>query len=221
MCWVGLQCLLDLANAGHIQLDVPARQLEQEGHAIRASIDEYGFSRQLGSYVGTFGTNEMDATLLLLGINGYIPPDSEKMMRTLACVRDRLDVNELLYRYDSDDGLSSAEGAFGLCSFWETELLALQGRIDDARIDFDHVSSFANDVGLFAEEIDPHSGAALGNFPQAFTHVGLISAAAAIARAEGRAPERGAEPPRTTRARPAHGDGSNHETRTAPSGAEP
>jgi GH15 family glucan-1,4-alpha-glucosidase len=202
MCWAGLTALGTLADQGRIRLGLPRERLERERRAIREAIEEQGFDRSLGSYVATFGATDMDATLLLLGINGYADPRGERMLGTLRRVRERLEVNELLYRYDYQDGVGGEEGAFGLCSFWETQLFALQGRLDEARADFDHIASFANDVGLFAEQIDPHTGEALGNFPQAFTHIGLINAAAAIATAEGRAPERRAAPPRSTRAQP-------------------
>jgi GH15 family glucan-1,4-alpha-glucosidase len=108
------------------------------------------------------------------------------MRGTLARVRERLGANGLLYRYlDEDDGLPGAEGAFGICGFWGVEARALEGDVAAARSDFERLLSFGNDVGLFAEEIDPEDGAALGNFPQAFTHVGLINAAVTLARLQG------------------------------------
>ena len=97
-----------------------------------------------------------------------------------------LGANGLLYRYlDADDGLAGSEMAFGICSFWGVEARALEGDVAAARGDLEHLLSFGNDVGLFAEEIDPGTGAAIGNFPQAFTHVGLINAAITIARLQG------------------------------------
>ncbi len=201
MCWVALDCLCNLADVGRIHLALSRDWLERERDAVRRAIEQHGFNSRLGSYVAVFDGREMDATLLLLGINGYVDSNSERMRSTLECVRARLEVNELLRRYDYPDGLSPGEGAFGICSFWETTLYAMQNRLDEAHLDFRHVASFANDLGLFAEEIDPVTGEALGNFPQAFTHIGLITAAVAIARAEGRAPERKAPPPAHTRAR--------------------
>jgi GH15 family glucan-1,4-alpha-glucosidase len=113
------------------------------------------------------------------------------MRGTLARVRERLGVNGLLYRYlDEEDGLPGSEGAFGICSFWAVEARALQGEVAAARGEFEHVLSFGNDVGLFAEELDPGTGAAIGNFPQAFTHVGLINAAVTLARLQGEGPAR-------------------------------
>jgi GH15 family glucan-1,4-alpha-glucosidase len=205
MCWVALDCLLNLAEARKIRLSVPADRLARDRHEIREAIETHGFNKKLGSYVAVFDGEDMDATLLLLGLNGYIDPNDERMRRTHETVRKHLDVNELLRRYDYPDGLGGHEGAFGICSFWETELYARQNRLAEANIDFCHVASFANDVGLFGEEIDPYTGEALGNFPQAFTHVGLINAAASIARAMGQAPERKAVPPGTTRAQTENG----------------
>ena len=105
------------------------------------------------------------------------------MRNTYARVRERLGIDGLLYRYLGQDGLPPGEGTFGICAFWAVELLARQGELQLARKHFEQLLSFMNDVGLFAEEIDPESGAALGNFPQGFTHVGLINAAVALAEA--------------------------------------
>lgn len=91
---------------------------------------------------------------------------------------------EVMYRYLADDGSEPEEGAFGICSFWAGEYLARAGRVEEARERFEDLLGYANDVGLFAEEIDPRTGAALGNFPQAFTHVGLINAAVQMAHAQ-------------------------------------
>jgi GH15 family glucan-1,4-alpha-glucosidase len=127
----------------------------------------------------------VDASLLLLSLMGYANPRSERMRGTLRRVRERLGANGLLYRYlNEDDGLPGAEGAFGICSFWGAAACALQGDVAVARDEFEQLLSYGNDLGLFAEEIDADTGAAVGNFPQAFTHVGLINAAMIIARQE-------------------------------------
>jgi GH15 family glucan-1,4-alpha-glucosidase len=129
----------------------------------------------------------MDASLLLLPWYGFEKADGARMQDTYERLRQQLATdNGLLYRYPSD----KSEGAFAMCSFWEAEFLALGGgTLDAAKKLFEHLLSFQNDLGLYAEEIDPKTGAALGNFPQAFTHVGVISAAITI---EDRA--RGAKP---------------------------
>jgi GH15 family glucan-1,4-alpha-glucosidase len=107
------------------------------------------------------------------------------MKSTIARIHDELAQDGLLYRYPhgTDDGFSSQEGAFGICSFWDEETFARQGQLDEARDNLDLTLSYANDLGLFAEEIDPDTGTFLGNFPQAFTHVGLINAALTLEKA--------------------------------------
>jgi len=117
-----------------------------------------------------------------MGCLGYQHPTHPRMRSTFERLQERLGCNGLLYRYEEGtDHLPSREGAFGICSFWAIDNLARRGDLEAAERAFDHILSFANDVGLFAEEIDPDTGAALGNFPQAFTHVGLINAAIALA----------------------------------------
>ncbi len=133
------------------------------------------------------GGEEVDASLLLLGLRGWDDPArSPRLAGTLEAVRGRLESNGLLYRYPPGaDGIPGSEAAFGICSFWLAEFLALAGRVEEALAQFERVLTYANDLGLFAEEIEPQTRAALGNFPQAFTHVGLISAALAITAATG------------------------------------
>jgi len=185
MCWVAVDRLIRLADTGHLRTDVDYLRLERE--SIRAEVEARGFNRRLGSYVSELDGDEVDASLLLVGLHGYASFDDERMRGTLACVRERLGANRpgdgetrdtgLLYRNRDDDGLRGSEGAFGICSFWGVEALALAGQVDEARDTFERLLGYGNDLGLFAEEIDPNTGAALGNFPQAFTHVGLINAA--------------------------------------------
>ena len=135
----------------------------------------------LGSYVGELDGDRLDAALLLMGCLGYKHPDDPRMRSTFDRLGERLGNDGLLYRYEPGfDDLPSREGAFGICSFWAVDNLARRGDHEAAERAFGHILSFANDVGLFAEEIDVGSGAALGNFPQAFTHVGLINAAIAL-----------------------------------------
>jgi GH15 family glucan-1,4-alpha-glucosidase len=186
MCWVALDRLLLLGERGAIRL--PARSaagFRREREALRAAIEAGGWSERLGSYVDVLGGDELDASLLLLGLRGFDDPArSPRLQATLAQVRSRLESGGLLYRYPpGDDGIAGGEAAFGICSFWLAEFLARMGRVAEAQAQFDRVVGHANDVGLFSEEIEPATGAHLGNFPQAFTHVGLISAALAIAAA--------------------------------------
>ena len=187
MCWVALDRLVKLMTGGHVAGD--ARPFASVCDEVRDAIEQRGYSERLGSYVSIFDSESLDASLLLLSLMGYANPTSARMRGTAARVRERLGVNGLLYRYlDEGDGLPPGEGAFGICSFWAVQERVRAGKIDMACREFEHVASFANDVGLFAEEIDPATGAALGNFPQAFTHVGAINAARAIASSSLTAP---------------------------------
>jgi len=190
MCWVALDKLLLLHERGAIA--VPAAEASacrRDRDALRHAVETEGFNQRLGSYVDVLGGEDLDASLLLLGLRGWDDPArSPRLAATLAAVRARLESNGLVYRYPPGaDGIPGGEAAFGICSFWLAEFLALAGRVEEAVTQFERVLAYANDLGLFAEEIDPRTGAALGNFPQAFTHVGLISAALAITAATGRA----------------------------------
>ena len=151
------------------------------------AIESRGFNAQLQSYVQTFDGDRADASLLLMACLGYKDPNDPRMRGTYDLICKRLGRNGLLYRYEQDvDGLPPGEGAFGICSFWAVDYLVCRGDADAARKMFEHVISLANDLGLFAEEIDPEGGSQLGNFPQAFTHVGVIFAALSLARAQRR-----------------------------------
>jgi GH15 family glucan-1,4-alpha-glucosidase len=152
---------------------------------IQQAIEARSFNEEIDSYVSFFDGSDVDASLLQLARHCYVEPDSPRMRATYERIQERLGVNGLLYRYRGHlDGLPPGEGAFGICSFWAVSVQALQGDVDGATKAFERVLTFANDVGLFAEEIDPETGEALGNFPQAFTHVGLIDAALTLLTAE-------------------------------------
>jgi GH15 family glucan-1,4-alpha-glucosidase len=182
MCWTALDCLVKLHQCGCLCIDVEAYRRERD--AIGHVIETQGFNTDLDSYVSELDGDRVDAALLLMGCLEYKTPDDLRMRSTLARIRERLGRNGLLYRYEAGtDGMASHEGAFGICSFWAVDNLALRGDLSAAKQAFEHILSFSNDVGLFAEEIDPDTGEALGNFPQAFTHVGLVNGAMALARA--------------------------------------
>jgi GH15 family glucan-1,4-alpha-glucosidase len=122
----------------------------------------------------------------MMPIVGFIAADDERMLSTLDVIeRDLTDERGLVYRYlDVDDGLQGEEGTFVLCTFWLAQALALAGRPERARTVVERVLPFLNDVGLLAEEVDPATGELLGNYPQAFSHIGLVNAAWAISQAE-------------------------------------
>jgi GH15 family glucan-1,4-alpha-glucosidase len=180
MCWTALDSLIKLSDRACLRVDL--EPFRRERAEIENVIETSGFNETLNSYVSELGGDRLDASLLLMGCIGYREPDHPRMRATFERVHERLGRNGLLYRYDEgSDHLPSREGAFGICSFWAIDNLARRGDLNAAEQAFKHILSFSNDVGLFAEEIDPEDGEALGNFPQAFTHVGLINAAMALA----------------------------------------
>lgn len=182
MCWVGVDRAIKIGTAlgEDRQLD-EWRQLRDE---IRDEVLERGFDDGLGAFVQAYGSRSLDASAMLLPLVGFIRADDPRMRSTVEAIQEQLMREGLVYRYLADDGLPGEEGAFTICSFWLVDNLALQGRREEARGLFERVCSFANDVGLFAEEIDPGTGDQLGNFPQAFTHVALINGALHLARAK-------------------------------------
>jgi GH15 family glucan-1,4-alpha-glucosidase len=180
LCWVALDRLIQMHEAGHIRASVARFRVERE--AIRSEIESRGFNDRTGTYTGTFGGDELDASLLTLPLHGYIDAAHPRMRETWTRICEQLGRGPLVYRYKgTDDGLPEGEGAFGICSFWAVECMARGGDLARATATFERLLEYANDVGLYAEEIDPDTGAALGNFPQAFTHVGLINAALTLA----------------------------------------
>lgn len=180
MCWVALDRLLRLNKEGI--LTVPEDEFAQERAKIRDAVEEHAYNEELQSYVSIFDGSEVDASLLLMPLHGYTQAGSPRMRSTIEQIEKQLGHNGLIYRYSHsvDDGLPPGEGAFGICSFWAITVKAMQGRREEAKTDFERILAYANDVGLLAEEIEPETGQALGNFPQAFTHIGLIHAALAL-----------------------------------------
>jgi GH15 family glucan-1,4-alpha-glucosidase len=181
LCWVALDRLLKLHDAGHVH--VPVRQFESEREALRAEIETRGYNERLESYVSVLDGAEVDASLLVLALHGYADPRATRMRSTCDRIRDHLGIDSLLYRYKEDDGLPPGEGAFGICGFWEVACRSLQQQRAAAVSQFEHLLTYGNDVGLFAEQVDPGTGAALGNFPQGLTHIGLIVAALSLEEA--------------------------------------
>jgi GH15 family glucan-1,4-alpha-glucosidase len=161
---------------------------------IHAEICERGFDPDLNSFVQAYGSKRLDASLLLIPLVGFLPATDPRVRGTLRAIEDRLLIDgEFVLRYEPDnpaDGLPAGEGAFLACSFWLVDNYVLQGRYAEARRLFDRLLSHCNDVGLLAEEFDPITGRMLGNFPQAFSHVGLINSALNLSRQTGPAEER-------------------------------
>jgi GH15 family glucan-1,4-alpha-glucosidase len=179
MCWVALERAISLAEEGQIP-DRGAARWRSESAEIRRFVEERCWSPELGSYTRHAEGSDVDAGLLLGALMGYGNGDP-RIRATLAKVRQELGRGPLLYRYRGEDGLSGDEGAFLACSFWLVDALARAGEIDEATELMDELIDLANDVGLYAEEIDPETEEFLGNFPQGLVHLGLINAAITIA----------------------------------------
>ena len=184
MCWVALDRAIDLADA--IGADAAGVERWRQGREeIRRAILEQGWSERAGAFTQTFGGDALDASTLLVPIVGFLPADDPRVRATVDAIATRLtDRHGLVYRYLAEDGLAGKEGSFLLCTFWLAHALALGGDVARAREVFGRAVAFANDVGLLAEEVDGNTGELLGNFPQAFSHIGLVNAAWAIAQAE-------------------------------------
>jgi GH15 family glucan-1,4-alpha-glucosidase len=147
-----------------------------------------GWSDRAKAFTQSFGSDELDASNLMVSLVGFLPADDPRVLATIDATEDRLtDERGLVFRYRSHDGLEGEEGTFLLCTFWLAQALALAGQPSRARTVFERAAAFVNDIGLLAEEVHPVSGELLGNFPQAFSHIGLVNAAWAISESERRA----------------------------------
>ncbi len=161
-------------------LDGPLEHWKTLRETIHDDVCRQGFNTELNSFVQTYGSQNVDASLLMLPLVGFLPADDARIRGTLKAVEDQLLDEGFVKRYDTGtgiDGLKAGEGKFLLCSFWLAENLMLQGRRDEALDLFQRLLDLRNDVGLLSEEYDPHAGRLLGNFPQAFSHVALINTA--------------------------------------------
>ena len=193
MAWVALD--RGIRDAERFNLTAPIDRWRTLRRTIHEEVCARGFDNEAGSFVQSYGAKQLDASLLLLPTLGFLPPDDERVRGTIAAVERHLMVDGLLLRYNtsaSNDGLPPGEGAFLACSFWLADAYVMVGRIDEARTLFERLLSLRNDVGLLAEEYDTHAGRMLGNFPQAFSHVGLVNTAHNLARASKPAEQRAA-----------------------------
>jgi alpha,alpha-trehalase len=187
MCWVALDRAIALAN----RLDALDRVARWKAtrDQIADAIMTRGWNEEIGAFTQSFGDDDLDASSLMMSIVRFIPADHPRMRATVDAIAARLtDERGLVYRYLAGDGLEGDEGTFLLCTFWLAHAQALAGELDRARATFEAAATFVNDVGLLSEEVDPGTGELLGNFPQAFSHIGLVNAAWAIAEAESRRP---------------------------------
>jgi GH15 family glucan-1,4-alpha-glucosidase len=185
LCWVALDRLLQLHERG--QLDrLETKKLSSERELIRNEITELGWNPELETYTQIFGGETVDASLFFLALYEFEEASSPRMRKTYQRIREKLVPRPgLVYR--NEEGLTSGEGVFVVCSFWEVDFLARGGgNLEEAHAAFCTAAAHANDVGLFAEEIHPATGDALGNFPQAYSHLGLINAAMSLRQREER-----------------------------------
>ncbi|MBP1148022.1 GH15 family glucan-1,4-alpha-glucosidase [Pseudomonas sp. PvP027] len=153
---------------------------------IHADVCRHGFDDELGSFVQTYGSKEVDASLLQIVLTGFLAPEDPRVIGTVAQIERTLMQDGLLLRYDNErsvDGVAGREGTFLVCSFWLADAYVLLGRADDAARLFERLVGLCNDVGLLAEQYDPKGGRMLGNFPQAFSHIGIINTALNLHRA--------------------------------------
>lgn len=186
-CWVALDRALRLANKRSLPVD--RERLGGVRDRIYETIMAQGYDPKRQTFVQSFGSTALDASNLLMPLVLFVSPGDPRMLGTLDRTLEELVSDSLVHRYElgrgAGDGLSGGEGTFSICTFWLVEALARAGRVNEARFIFEKMLTYANHLGLYAEEIGA-SGEALGNFPQAFTHLGLISAAFALDRALGR-----------------------------------
>jgi GH15 family glucan-1,4-alpha-glucosidase len=167
-------------------LDGPVERWRDLRRRIHETVCARGFNAKRGSFTQTLDGSNLDASLLMMPLVGFLPPDDPRVVGTVEAIRRELASDGLVLRYrtdETDDGLpATGEGAFLATSFWLADCLALQQRWDEASELFDHLLALRNDVGLLAEEYDPRTGRQLGNFPQAFSHVGIVNTAHNLAR---------------------------------------
>jgi GH15 family glucan-1,4-alpha-glucosidase len=185
MAWLGFDRAIK--SAEQFALEGPLDHWREVAAAIHADVCRRGYDSELGSFVQSYGSKQLDASLLLLPMIGFLPPEDPRMRGTVRAVERQLLVDGLVMRYDtaaSDDGLPAGEGAFLACSFWLVDAYVMQHRWQDARVLFRRLLDLRNDVGLLSEQYDPGTRRLVGNFPQAFTHVALVNSAFNLTRLE-------------------------------------
>jgi GH15 family glucan-1,4-alpha-glucosidase len=180
LCWTALDRAVKLESSlgAHARTEAWAGERDR----IRDVILQRGWSEKRQSYAQSFDSDELDGSVLLMPIVGFLPATDARMLSTIEVIARELTEDGLVLRYRNEeglnaDGLSGEEGTFVICSFWLASCLALAGQVERAETLFDRLVGYANDLGLLAEEVDATSGELLGNFPQAFSHIGLIGAA--------------------------------------------
>jgi len=183
MCWTALDRGIRIAD--RLRLPAPRALWARNRDLIYKAVLREGWSSRLGSFTQSFGSQHLDASALRLVQLGFLPNRHPRLRSTITAIDRELSVGPLVLRYhteETDDGLRSPEGSFVICGFWLADALALVGKLEDAQRRFERLLSFSSPLGLFAEEVDPRNGGLLGNYPQAFSHLAMISAAVNIER---------------------------------------
>lgn len=191
MAWVALDRAIKAAERFH--LDFPVERWRRLRAAVHAEICARGFDRRKNAFVQAYGSDRLDAAVLMIPLVGFLPPEDPRVRGTVAAIERELMPDGLVLRYDTratPDGLPPGESAFLPCSFWFADNLILQGRHDEARALFERLLRLGNDVGLFSESYDTAARRLTGNFPQAYTHVGLVNTATNLAQRESPAHQR-------------------------------
>jgi len=183
MCWVALDRGIQLAERFERPADLPRWRLLRD--QIRLDVLSHGYNAHVGAFTQSYDSCALDAANLFLPLVGFVSPDDPRMISTVERIMEGLtDEHQFVYRYHTDDGLSGEEGTFLMCTFWLVDNLAHQGRLTRARALFERALSCAGKLGLLSEEVEPASNQALGNYPQAFSHLAVIQSALNLQQAE-------------------------------------
>ncbi len=191
MAWVAMDRAVKAVE--EFGLQGPVERWRELRSVIHEQVCSQGFDPELGSFVQSYGSKELDASLLMIPLVGFLPASDPRVRGTVEAVERHLMRDGFVERYrtrEAVDGLPPGEGAFLACTFWLADCLHLLGRDGDARRVFERLLGLCNDVGLLAEEYDVRAGRLVGNFPQAFSHVGLVNTALNLSPAEGPAQQR-------------------------------
>jgi GH15 family glucan-1,4-alpha-glucosidase len=191
MCWVALDRGIKLAEKlGDASVDLDRWKATRD--EIKADVLAAGYDPITGTFVQSYGSRALDASALMMPLVGFVEATDPRMRSTIEAIeRELTSPAGLVYRYrDFNDGLSGTEGTFSICSFWLVQNLIALGELDKAGALLDKLRSYANDLGLFSEEVDTETGEMLGNYPQAFSHLAFIQSAVQLDRARRAAPNR-------------------------------
>ena len=183
MAWAAFSAAIDAVE--HFGFEGPVETWRAVRDQIHEEVCEQGFNSRLNSFVQYYGADTPDAALLAIALTGFLPHTDSRVVGTVEAIQRELSADGMILRYrtqDQVDGLPPGEGAFLACSFWFVDVLHLMGRTEEAEAHFERLLRLSNDVGLLAEEIEPRTGRHLGNFPQAFSHVGLVNSAVRLSR---------------------------------------